>query len=526
MQPVSFKHRFDVMFWLPPTNFGAAEGLVVLLADLVIGLSRVGVKTHLHVSERHKPSLLDGLLKNGVHANLYQIVEYSVAPLILRAQNSSSRNRTQTLISRLHLVREQIEKLLVHVASRANIWHVAVLLIVSLPLVPLVLIASILLSMAKRLWGMGGRVVRPTGQFKTVLRRVRTIELIRDSYVAARNVESSRLARAINRLDEVSAVFVPFCFCGEALSEISKPKIVVFPDATPMRFPTRFIDGFRMSDVQSMRSSINQADSVICYSREIADNQLSRFFHNEIMLKPVHVIPQGFFNLPNKQAALLKKIKFENKFKDWCSFVPEFKLDEIKYVVYPSVDRPHKNSLTLLRATEKLLRVKKFNIKYITTSHYVSNEARNFIIQKRMFLDALYTPTLDQESLEWLIAHAQVVVHPSLAEGGDIFNFSRAVSVGVPALLADIPVTREMFDRWEIAQEIYEPWLFQATDSDALARLIESTIENRSVVVAAQQKVLERLLKYDYEAMASRYYEVYATTTKATPSKQLQTINL
>ena len=254
---------------------------------------------------------------------------------------------------------------------------------------------------------------------------------------------------------------------------------------------------------------------IIVSSSATVDRQLLKLFAEEARDKPVHVVPQGFFPAATGPATTSGQIRFVNKFADWCAYIPDYRLDEISYVVYPSVDRPHKNTLTLLRAIELLLRQRQMNIKFVSTSYTQSPEVRAFIIGKRLFLDALYTPTLDAAALDSLIAHAQLVVHPSLAEGGDVFNFSRAVAAGVPALLADIPVTREMFDRWHVPEATYRPWLFDATDPEALADLIARSIADRAGIAARQREVHLQLAKYDYTAMASRYYEIYAFTTIA-----------
>ena len=188
------------------------------------------------------------------------------------------------------------------------------------------------------------------------------------------------------------------------------------------------------------------------------------------------------------------------------------------YVVYPSVDRAHKNMLVLLRAAEHLLRRKYTNIKIVTTSHCISQSTYEFIVEKRLFLDVLFTPSLDEGALNFLISEAALVVHPSLSEGGDVFNFSRAVSNGVPALLANIPVVREMFERYGVSSSVYGPWTFQPTDHLELAELISRSLQERRALYEAQVEVMKSLMSYDYAAMARRYLQVYEEAASQGPT--------
>jgi glycosyltransferase involved in cell wall biosynthesis len=101
------------------------------------------------------------------------------------------------------------------------------------------------------------------------------------------------------------------------------------------------------------------------------------------------------------------------------------------------------------------------------------------------------------------------MVHPSLAEGGDIFNFSRAVSAGVPALMSDIPVVTEMFSRRGIDRSQYHSWLFKPTDTIGLADLMDHAISNPEIYTTKQAKILEDLSSYGFPQMAARYYQLY-----------------
>ena len=264
-------------------------------------------------------------------------------------------------------------------------------------------------------------------------------------------------------------------------------------------------------DYTRLADSVRYASSLVCYSAHVANYQLKRFFADSIGNKPVHVIPQGFFSslASAGEQNQGKSIEFKIFFPEYCEYIPNYDLSEIVYVVYPSVDRPHKNILTLLRAVEHLLRHHHQNIKVISTSHVVSRDTVEFVCHHKLFLDVLFTGSLDEERLTELIRRAALVVHPSLSEGGDVFNFSRAVANGVPALIADTAVVREMFERYGFSESVYGSWLFPPADYMHLSVLIRRSLQERAALYKAQAALLQSVSAYDYTAMARRYLDAY-----------------
>lgn len=77
------------------------------------------------------------------------------------------------------------------------------------------------------------------------------------------------------------------------------------------------------------------------------------------------------------------------------------------------------------------------------------------------------------ESLETLYLRATALVFPSTAEGFGLPPLE-AMSLGVPALISDIPVLREVYGE---AQGIANPGMFPLGDEDALAELMRMCIE-------------------------------------------------
>lgn len=510
--------RFDALFFVKATKIQASEGLVVLLADLIKGLQENEIRTRIFISKRHKAELTAALRDNSVPEDNYDLLAYRVTPLVVSTyfDRKTKRFSFGKLRRLLLLVFSKSAEVLATVIARLSL-ATAVLLFITLS--PLFVVGTLfgIFAVALRLLArslesairFGRRQLSGIAMLRWMRGKMRGfLGRILDMAV---DVEARRLARAVNRRSDVEAVFIPFAFIGELARALRHPKVLVFPDMVARKYPTRFLGQFSRTDRERMRVSVTSADAIVCYSRSVAEEQLRRYFPGESRGKTVIIIPQGFFKADraNEQSPRTR-MQFKNHFGQYCDYIPDYRLNHINYVLYPSVDRPHKNMVTLIRAIEHLIRRRHLNIKLITTSHGISPDSADLIENKRLFLDCLFAPSLNEPDLKALVRHSRLVVHPSLAEGGDIFNFSRAVSLGVPALLADIPMAREMFDRYLVPESDYRQWLFEPKDYLRLAALIERSLAERNQLLQAQVAALMHLQRYDFAAMARRYYQVYS----------------
>jgi glycosyltransferase involved in cell wall biosynthesis len=519
---------FDVVFWYRAKGVLPNDGLIVLLSDLVRHSSPNGVKTRILVSSRHRDGLLRALKVNGVDLDSIHVRSFDVAPAFLQLASIMYERRSRVGSSSI------LSKLKRRTKWRLARWGRGLSSVVASVTLPTAIVASILLLPIAAAFVVLGvlccLVAAPfliTGMIVAKLRhKTEIIKRLPGARRAKRYVEgfsrhtadlsfsteARRLGKAISSLKDVQAVYAPFAFCGEVLQNVKQPKLVVFPDLVPWEYPTRFAGHYRFEEKKYISLAVQSADALVCYSQHVADQQLRKYFEREVHGKPVHVIPQGFFNDPKQPSGSASaRFKFKNEFSHYCSYIPDYDLAEIDYVVYPSVDRSHKNTITLVRAVEWLVRRKHRNLKVVSTTHWLSPELRDFITDRKFFLDCLFAPSLPEAELKVLIRHAKLVVHPSLAEGGDVFNFSRGVSAGVPSLLSDIPMVREMFDRYGISQSVYGRWLFDPRNYMALADLIDESIFHREALIQEQAHVLKQLESYDFGAMAERYFAAYRT---------------
>jgi FkbM family methyltransferase len=106
-----------------------------------------------------------------------------------------------------------------------------------------------------------------------------------------------------------------------------------------------------------------------------------------------------------------------------------------------------------------------------------------------------------------LCAGAEAVVVPSIVEGFSI-PVAQAVRRGTPVVASDIPVHRELLGEG--------PWLAEPEDSDALARALAETLEDRRNITEQQRRALGDMS--EPEAVAERVRRALAEVLEGIPS--------
>lgn len=517
---------FTIVYVWRQSRLGASEGLNVLLTDLIRGLVECGIAVRLLTTGRHVAGLRDMLVMNHIaieNVEIVQLTQGSSSLALMYKWWESRKAATRRgpfdwrdFAGRCKAqVRKSVEMFLIWMLNFAvfdapvKLMTGALAVVVTVFLLPLLIVLIVIYIVLRRILPPVAMRLRP--RLAAVKGVVRSASVVEQLYRA----ECQRFGRAIDRDSRIDALFIPSAFEGHICAAVTrKPKLIVFPDATPLLFPTRF-PGSAFADMllASMRESVSRASGIICYSEFVRDQQLRRFFAEGSQGKPIEVIPQGFFvkdefgERPDFSDNDLRYF-VKNYFPQYGELPPTY-FCEFSFIIYPTVDRPHKNTLTLLRAFEILLRDRGRNIKLVLTSPGGTEDTMLFIRERKLHRDVLFMPALPILVLNHLLERASVMVHPSLAEGGDIFNFSRAVSHGTPALLANIPVCREMFDRHGIDEAVYGDWLFEPTDYAFLCDRIDFLLSGHWQPLIGQQAALKAISKYGFPEMACRYSEAF-----------------
>lgn len=537
---MSAPKEFHIAYTSRASVLHPSEGLNVLLSDLIKPLTDDGVQVTVHTTDRHHQSLQAALRANGVRESQATVKAHRVGSVLLNVLGRTKRGKPKRrgLWSPVAVVTRtaratvygmgKVVGWLFDMTSLSSVYKIPLLLtlatlavVVGLMLAPVVLagalVAAFILvfvrAVLKTLRGLRARPFRGRATLRLLARRAFKLRrgLREDLY----RREQIRLAEAINKQRRAQFVFVPWSFDGALIARLRPKTIVVFPDAVTTLFPLRFPGEGWQALLDGIKLALSHADGIVCYSNFVRDVQLPRFLSNRAVPPSVAVIPQGYFPLPDHPIARAEavqrlngeRVRAVNLFRDLMAapVTPEF--DSFRYILYPTIDRPHKNVVVILRALQILIREKYQNVKLVLTTPALTSDAHTYIHDERLHRDVIVMPSVPIGVLDDLFAAASVMVHSSLAEGGDIFNFSRAVSQNCPALLSDIPVVREMFDRDAIPEEVFRDWLFDPMDSRVLAQHIERALMDKNGLLASQQSTLRVLGQYDFAAMAKRYFQ-------------------
>lgn len=521
---------FSIVYIWRPSRLGVTEGLNVLLTELIKGLVAQGVQVRIFTTGRHVASLRNVLRINGVDE---KAVDVRVLTAGSRAMDTaqvpaSKRSRLAPLVKglrQLGLRRDHFDRALSWLLDYGPLSFlpklilatvVAAVLLLTSPLIILLLGALVFKRMLR--YAIARSKPLAARWLPGLARRYRRYReyLIGDDLSIRMQEQFYRrecvaFAKQLLRQDGADRLFFAAAFDGVLIEALQNRKtIVTFPDAVTAAFPSRYPSTPHTSMLmRNIARSVRAASGVICYSEFSRDTQLAPILKGRTPQPVVAVIPQGFHIETETDDPPEDLNSFVRNYFPQFGDVARLQFGTFPYVLYPSVDRPHKNALTLVRAIEHLLRKKYFPIKLIMTSPGPSADTQAYLARRKLHRDIIFMPGLPVNVLNRVISNAAVVVHPSLAEGGDIFNFSRAVSNSCPALLGDIPVAREMFDRHGVPAAQYSPWLFDPFDHQALADRISTAIAARGDLLARQSRVFSKVSGYRFEDMARRYYDFY-----------------
>lgn len=320
------------------------------------------------------------------------------------------------------------------------------------------------------------------------------------------DAEASAVADEANKRHDIKAWYSPAAFWPE-FNQIEAPRLMCVPDVVPTQFPVAFAieepnGDRRMQDFKRIEAAIEGGDRFVAYSSDVKNRTLVDSFH--IDPSRIDVIPHGASRLDhlvtisgfnnNEEAtdilsaqhlwAALSKAVNNNNASWYAS-------KDLGYLFYASQIRPHKNVVNLLRAYHYLRRTQNLPYKLIMTGEWRgSSDVVDFMNEHRLHNDVLFVRGLSEKELASCYRLATLAVNPSLSEGGMPFTFTEALSVGVPVIMADIPVSREIIKDAKVAERTF----FDALDYKNIASAIVEALKDLDGLYAVQREFYERQL--------------------------------
>lgn len=480
--------KFNIIYTSQATNPTVNDGVAIFLADIISGLLQLSVPIQIFTTGRHYPNLLKIL-------NLNNIELKSIEIKILINGNS----KLKRLDPYIGDHSSEPKKIIFMVKS---ILRISIIKYFLFGIRRIEKKLNILTNIKKIFPELIAHIHQNTEQ---------SIENKHIKFDVYYKQECKEFSKKLMQDKEIDRLFFTNAFNGYLVQALQEKKnIVTFSDFINPLFPSLFPCTPKTTLLmKNIATSVRFSKAIICYSKFSRDYQLTQF---DISPAKSRVIPYAFHSKAEDNREInIDFNQFVQKNFPALNLPVKLQFGHFDYVLYPTVDRPHKNLLLAIRAVEQLIKKKFMNLKMILTTPIISQPVIDYITQQKLHRDIIFMPSLPVSVLNQLIKGAALLIHPSLAEGGDIVNFSRAVSNNCPALLADIPAAQEMFERHEIHFDQYNQWLFNPYDTDKLADIIQITIPVRENLLDQQKNAYEKMRHYTLAEMARNYYQFYCS---------------
>ena len=342
-----------------------------------------------------------------------------------------------------------------------------------------------------------------------------------------------RLVKKINMIECTDLWFSP-ALNWPAFNNIGGTKVIAAPDLVTSNYPFIFAGTSLLEQTESIKNTIRKGNYFITYSDFIKYNVLVRDFNKKAI--NIFTIPHAANKLdsyidiysntrhlnypPNvnevfarQQLSSLRYFSSVPNIGGVRDYISNFSFMDVKYIFYSSQIRPHKNILNLVKAYEFVLRKKFKQVKLILTGDYTTNkDVMDYILEKRLEYDVLSFSKVSSQMLACLYSCAELVVNPTLYEGGFPFTFSEGMSVGTPSVMSKIPQTIELLEKYEIDEFVFDPYSWE----DIADKIIYG-LDNKNKLYVKQLEIYEELKKRSWSTVANEYvnaFEYFITNQK------------
>lgn len=318
--------------------------------------------------------------------------------------------------------------------------------------------------------------------------------------------------------------YSPMAYWPE-FSKIPGIGVTCFPDISPAWFPVDFSNGGMLTAVEHVRDTVKDCKYFIVYSEYQKEAVLSANLgieKNHIKSIPLAIndtlqdvdasdtLGKYFPDAVKKYARNLLNGSLFSHAPDvsrgyLLSNFNTFSFKDIKYIFYSSQCRPNKNIITLIKAYEYLLREKEATFKLVLTCNPLhGQEVYSYIMTHRLQYDVLCFHMVSNQQLAALYACAELVVNPTLFEGGFPMTFSEGMAVGTPSVMGTIPQVTDVVEKYDLEDCLFDPF-----DYKDMASKIQYGIQNRDSIYKKQLPLYKSLVVSTEEEYGKDYINAF-----------------
>jgi glycosyltransferase involved in cell wall biosynthesis len=159
---------------------------------------------------------------------------------------------------------------------------------------------------------------------------------------------------------------------------------------------------------------------------------------------------------------------------------------------------PHKNALALLQ-TAQVLREQNVSFRMEIGGYLPDHHPLRQYAEKHQLSEVHFVGFVPDEAMRSFYQTADLFLFPSLLEG---FGFPplEAMACGVPAVVSDIPVLREV---------LQDAAIYAEPTPEAYARAIRAAMDEPALLVEKRQQALAQACRYTWEKTAQQMIHLY-----------------
>lgn len=525
--------KIGIFFGYGPMVRLNAEGLGRYIANLIKGFLDKGSRVTVACPKWLMHALLDVFDEFSISDERIEFITSQKVPAVWRLYEWLDSRRTKPRRPRRRLflrgcrsVLEWALGLVLSFTSMALLFIVLFLAgLLCLLCLPFALLASIpymlyrLVNAAvrKQRFRLGEAVNRVKRMLGSLVSMGRSVE----SYLMERMTDNviRELLRKIDRRDE-DVWFVPAIFWPQ-VTKIKKVTVINVPDMVTTDLPNGFaVYNAAADEAKRCSSTIEDGKYFITYCEYLrqslvidrfgkpadhvvaiphADNAMDGY----LSFDESAALP-GIYDKSNEIAFAREILKELPRYAapELRDYLKGFDFGHIRYIFYASQLRPSKNMMNLVKAYEYLLRRRNGEVKlFLTCRLEAVPGVKDYIFSHRLQNDIITFHGLPAQVLAALYKCADLVVNPTLYEGGFPFTFGEGMSVGTPSVMSRIPQVSYVADNYDV-----EAMLFDPHDYTDIAAKIEYALEHLDQMYEMERRMYHEQFEVRTSAIVADEY--------------------
>lgn len=226
---------------------------------------------------------------------------------------------------------------------------------------------------------------------------------------------------------------------------------------------------------------------------------------SQVIIAPSNFVKQEItttFNIPQSKIKVIYEageeeyqIGTENK----ADFLKKYKIQR-PFIMYVGNAYPHKNLENLFQAMKIMKNKNKLNLVVVTARSVFAKRLKDSVDKMQLGNCITLTGYIPSQELKIILKQAQAYVFPTLSEGFGIPAINAMLS-GIPAIVSDIPVLKEVYKDAAV--------YFDPKDPKDIAGKIEKVLGSPSLKEEKIKLGYLQAKKYSWLKMAKQTLKVY-----------------